>query len=107
MKKKSIDCPHTIEVSCSQTAEKSKCNEMVVSTKMALCGHVVKVPCRISDTCSPEDCLQYCREPCGYKFDYEGGCGHTCQGDCASCYQGTIHIKCNTKCERILACGHV
>ncbi|XP_037052517.1 NFX1-type zinc finger-containing protein 1-like isoform X2 [Bradysia coprophila] len=105
--KKSIDCPHTFKVPCDQRAEKSICDELVPSDNFSLCGHIVKVPCRIADTCSPEDCLQYCRRPCGYKFDYDGGCGHTCEGDCASCCQGRIHVKCNSKCKRILACGHV
>ncbi|KAG4066118.1 hypothetical protein HA402_010320 [Bradysia odoriphaga] len=105
--KKSIDCPHTIQVKCHQEAEQSICNELTASTEMSLCGHVVNVPCRIASACSPEDCVEYCHKPCGYKFDYDGGCGHTCQGDCASCHQGRIHVKCNSKCERVLACGHV
>ncbi|KAJ6649215.1 NFX1-type zinc finger-containing protein 1 [Pseudolycoriella hygida] len=105
--KKSVDCGHTIEIPCYQKAEKANCNELVRSAKMSSCGHVVKVPCRISESCTPQECLQFCRQPCDYKFDYDGGCGHTCQGDCASCHQKRIHVKCKSKCERVLACGHI
>ncbi len=43
-----------------------------------------------------------CSEPCNEQLD----CEHTCSGTCGLCYQGRLHMQCNSDCKRVLVCGH-
>ncbi|CAG7834108.1 unnamed protein product [Allacma fusca] len=108
IEKQSNNCSHMVKVKCYELATRSVCQELVESLNRSACGHVVEVPCRIQNTCSSEDCRQYCHQPCGRIISTEkGGCGHPCEGDCASCHEGMIHVKCMKSCGRVLACGHI
>ena len=108
MEKKSVDCEHTVRIRCHETPRKIFCTELVLSKQKSPCGHLVEVPCRIRDTCTAGDLLKSCHQLCGNIVTTdEGGCGHPCQGDCSSCFQGRLHVKCKADCGRVLACGHV
>lgn len=53
------------------------------------------------------DMLKYCEEPCEFLFqEGNGGCGHSCKGNCSECLHGRLHVKCQEECGKTLICGH-
>ena len=61
------------------------------------CGHTVQ------DSCYLKEDLVECSVPCGALLD----CEHPCTGTCYTCKMGCLHIRCKSKCDRTLTCGHL
>ena len=90
---KKLKCGHICKLKCYEICF---CKEIV--EKKLQCGHISKVEC------GNENLYEIiCQEKCG-ETNLE--CGHECKGTCGQCLQGTLHIKCESKCGKILCCGH-
>ena len=92
---KRIDtCGHEIPMPCSMDPSEYTCT--VKEEKRLPCGHIGNVPC-----CKDVSTF-VCKEPCGTLLD----CEHRCFGDCSQCRRGRLHIRCQSRCDRQLVCGH-
>ncbi|CAL8145279.1 unnamed protein product [Orchesella dallaii] len=99
---------HYIKPMCFEAAAKSMepCVFPVVAKKHPPCGHEVRVPCHMAEKLSKEEVQKRCDVKCKHIFMGEAECGHVCQGNCYTCYQGRFHQRCEEPCGRILICGH-
>lgn len=89
-----LKCGHLCQNACSKPCTK-KC---IVHVKKSLdCDHITTVPCYLTT-----DSL-ICSVPCISNLE----CGHSCPGSCGACHVGRLHVKCVSKCERPLICGHL
>ena len=91
-----VGCGHRCQNKCSENCTQySKCQEKV--NKHLLCGHTAPAPCSVNVNDFS------CPIPCKKPLD----CYHPCKGTCGSCSNGRLHIACQQKCDRTLACGHI
>ncbi|KRX01013.1 P-loop containing nucleoside triphosphate hydrolase [Pseudocohnilembus persalinus] len=119
-------CNHKNKIVCFERNENKECE--LQCEKILKCGHKCEKLCK--ETCSEKDCIQnvQIQLPCGHvkqdvpcnlsqksKFEFECKekcdkkleCGHLCQGDCHTCFQGTLHNPCKeSKSEISPICGH-
>jgi hypothetical protein len=102
-----LPCDHSADnVKCYQTLDLESLTCITkVEKNVAVCGHVVTMPCHV------DPAKFRCTEPC----DHVLACGHLCPGTCGSCHfldengvKRTSHSSCNKKCERPSnTCNHI
>uniref|UniRef100_A0A8D1FXU5 RZ-type domain-containing protein n=1 Tax=Sus scrofa TaxID=9823 RepID=A0A8D1FXU5_PIG len=120
-----LRCGHEQMVPCSMPESDFCCQEPC--PKVLKCGHQCSNPCG-------EDCVRFCSEmvtvnlKCGHrqqvkcssvdglkydmpvkcttKCDTILDCGHPCPGSCHSCFEGRFHERCQQPCKRLLICSH-
>ncbi|XP_053250798.1 NFX1-type zinc finger-containing protein 1 [Podarcis raffonei] len=118
-------CGHQQQVPCSMAAKDFCCKEPCGKTLE--CGHACRLTCG-------QQCERRCPElvlatlPCGHsqevpcsaasemaygrpircntKCDSILECGHPCPGSCHTCFGGRFHQPCRSPCKRPLVCGH-
>ncbi|XP_015334920.1 NFX1-type zinc finger-containing protein 1 [Marmota marmota marmota] len=118
-------CGHEQMVPCSMPESDFCCQEPC--PKVLRCGHRCSHPCG-------ELCVQLCSVmvtvelKCGHSQQVKCGnvedlkydmpvkcttkcdtildCGHPCPGSCHSCFEGRFHERCQQPCKRLLICSH-
>ena len=90
------DCNHEQQVPCFQSPETFDC--LARLDKTLQCGHTKNIPCYMRNK---NDI------PCYVKCEEQLECGHMCNGSCAKCHQGRLHVQCTMKCTRPLVCSHI
>ncbi len=88
---KLLACRHQCQNECFMMCT-VRCRKLV--QKDLPCGHTVETMCCVAEP--------ICSEPCSELLD----CEHTCSGTCGLCFQGRLHMQCQSVCERLLVCGH-
>ncbi|KAF9797452.1 hypothetical protein SFRURICE_005928, partial [Spodoptera frugiperda] len=102
-----LPCGHPCKDRCAVPCDITKCTEITSHEVISPCGHVVKLPCNLSQLKMKGDLsesvvLGACTEPCGAVL----ACGHVCGGDCARCHQRRLHAPCTQTCNQDNICGH-
>ncbi|KAM9068296.1 NFX1-type zinc finger-containing protein 1 [Sarcophilus harrisii] len=120
-----LRCGHQQMVPCSMPESEFCCQEPC--PKFLECGH------KCSHSCG-EECVRLCSEmvtvnlkcghsqqvKCGNVEDLQYGltvkcttkcntildCGHLCPGSCHDCYEGRFHERCQRPCKLLLICSH-
>ncbi|CAG2255345.1 unnamed protein product [Mytilus edulis] len=135
-------CGHTLSVTCWESKEEREgsalqCNVAVPYTYPS-CNHTTNIPCSMKQAIDKIDtaenpmntndiplCCHHVSQklPCGHSIEiecYRAGhpikctskcqkrlsCGHICTHLCIECQGGLIHKICQRKCEKEQLCGH-
>uniref|UniRef100_A0A8C5L5Q0 Zinc finger, NFX1-type containing 1 n=1 Tax=Jaculus jaculus TaxID=51337 RepID=A0A8C5L5Q0_JACJA len=118
-------CGHKQMVPCSKPESEFCCQEPC--PKVLRCGHrcsnpcgdfcvrlcsekvTVKLKCGHSQQvkcCNVEDIKYGLPVKCTTKCDAILECGHPCPGSCHSCFEGRFHERCQQPCKCLLICAH-
>ncbi|RWS23941.1 NFX1-type zinc finger-containing protein 1-like isoform b precursor [Leptotrombidium deliense] len=97
---KILRCGHQCNKRCIDDCSTAICDKMVKAK--TLCGHEeVEALCGVKNDTSA--LLEHCKGDCNTILK----CKHQCEGTCAGCRQGRLHVKCGERCDRPLICGHI
>ena len=92
-----LKCGHKCKGYCWEDCDSLPCKEKIRCR--LLCGHINEIECHLLKNFNQLICQEKCNQVLP--------CGHTCQGTCGECLEGTLHKKCEFKCGRNLPCGHI